>query len=133
MWLLTEKMWLLTLFVVCLYTQGQFYVTTSKTDAGLFEIIQQLVHGQQVLLERIVIIHNEISDLKTFNTDMEQQNGYLKSSVDDLKTSSTHVAGQMDGLVTAIKEMEQSIQQCNEVWKTNCQSQFLLLRILSMM
>ena len=115
-------MLLLTLLVFCVRSHVHCEVTTLRTDAGLFEIVQQLVLGQQSMLERVVMLQNE----------MEQQIGDLKSSVDDLKNSSTHIGEQMDGLVTTVKEMEQSIQRCNEVWKTNSQSQYHLFEILSM-
>ena len=126
-------MFLFTLFVLCLCSHGHCHVTASRDDAGLFEIIQQIVYGQQVILERVVILQNEISDLKafnmhmeqqtvdqtTFNIHMEQQIRDLKSVVADIKTSSTNVGRQVDGFLSAINSMEQRTQ--TQVCQTNCQ------------
>ena len=111
---------LFALLVLCFCSHGHCHTNTSRVDQGLFEIIQQLVHGQQVILERTLIVHAEISDLKSSNTHMEQQIGDLKSSntqmelqIGDLNTFNTHMEQQIGDLKTLIMRMEQQMNGSN--------------------
>lgn len=119
---------LFALLVLCFCSHargGHCRTNTSREDQGLFEIIQQLVHGQQVILERTLIVHSEISDLKSFNRNMERQIGDLKTSnkhmelqLGDLKTLIMRMEQQMNGSNTDIDGIEQSPQIPNEVCET---------------